>query len=260
MKGLNEMDSNTLIGHYCRLYKTCKICNEIKWYKYFESKGKGKRKTYCKHCKSRHNLGENSSSQYIFDTQSLKKSDIEVRLKLPSKKRIRYTIPYEQAILLVKEGMAGIVHETLIHKFYDKQTFKKKILQKYNYTCCYCGKVGDTIDHIKPKSNGGISSFSNCICACKRCNKNKDNLSIEEFLFYIEPIEVSAYIQDGCIEEQLKYLAHSLDYLNTQILNKRFLEEQSLDRIYQTIEQVEKRIVKIKNNTLELRNSKHSVT
>lgn len=200
------------------------------------------------------------NSQYKFDTQILKREDIKVRIKLRFKKRIEYTVSYEEAVLLVNEGMAGIVHETLIHKLYEKQAFKELILERDNNICCYCGKFGDTIDHIKSKSEGGITSFNNCICACKKCNGNKGSLALEEFVFYIEPFKVSDNIQDGRIEEQLKYLVHSLEYLNSQILHKRFLERQSLDRIYQTIEQVEKRIVKIKTNTLELRNSKHSVT
>lgn len=102
-------------------------------------------------------------AQYSYDPSLLNKSDIEVRVKLPSKKRIKYKVSYEQAVLMVEEGVAGIVHETLIHKLYDKQTFRQMILERDNYTCQYCGEYGDTIDHIIPKSKGGISSFKNCI-------------------------------------------------------------------------------------------------
>jgi len=250
-----------MIGSSCQIYKKCWVCGQTKWYKEFESNGKRKRKSYCRKCKDikSESFGLENSQEYKFDTQILKRGDINVRIKLRFKKRIEYTVSYEEAVLLVNEGMAGIVHETLIHKLYEKQAFKELILERDNNICCYCGKFGDTIDHIKSKSEGGITSFNNCICACSKCNRNKGNLALEEFLFYIEPFEVSDNIQDGRIEEQLKYLAHSLDYLNTQILNKRFLEEQSLERICQTIEQVEKRVAKIKTNTLEIRNSKHSI-
>jgi hypothetical protein len=179
-----------VIGSSCQIYKTCRICGQTKWFKKFETKGRGQRKTYCKQCKKRKGelKSSSSSSQYTFDTYILKKSDIEVRLRLPTKKRIQYTVSYEQAVVMVEEGMAGIVHETLIHKLYDKQTFRDMVLNRDNYQCCYCGEYGDTIDHIIPKSKGGLSTFNNVICSCIKCNTIKDDLTLEEFLYYVEPI------------------------------------------------------------------------
>lgn len=52
------------------------------------------------------------------------------------------------------------------------------------------------------------------------------------------PIKVSENIQDGRLEQQLQYLVQSLEYMNGRILNEGFSEEQSFERIYQTIEQV----------------------
>ena len=98
----------------CNLYKTCKICGKSKWYKEFASKGNRRRRSYCKQC----------NNLYSFDINQLKLSDIEVRIKLPSNRKIRYKISYEKAKLLVEESMAGIVHETLIHKFYDDKSFR----------------------------------------------------------------------------------------------------------------------------------------
>ncbi|GIN88444.1 hypothetical protein J6TS2_48300 [Heyndrickxia sporothermodurans] len=241
-----------MIGSSCLLYKTCKICGQTKWYKCFESKGKRKRRAYCKLCKSRKNEIKKSASsiQYKFDTNLLKKSEIIVRLKLPSKKRIKYKVSYEQAVLMVEEGMAGIVDESYIHKFYDYQTFKKLILKRDNFTCCYCGKFGDTIDHIKPKSNGGISSFNNCICACEECNINKDNLSLEEYLYYIEPISVSGNIQIERLEQQLHYLLQIIESINSRISEENYSKDQNIEGLSQMIQQVENTISKIKGNIL----------
>lgn len=52
---------------------------------------------------------------------------------------------------------------------------KQKILQRDNYTCGYCSKKATTIDHIKPVSKGGESSFSNTVAACFKCNSRKGN-------------------------------------------------------------------------------------
>lgn len=248
-----------VIGSTCQLYKKCRVCEQIKWYKLFESKGKRKRKSYCRECKGKRNeLFRLSLHQYKFDTTRLKNEDINVRLKLRSKKRIEYTVSYEQAVLMVNEGVAGIVHETLIYKLYDRKTFKEMILERDENICQYCGRYGDTVDHIKPKSEGGISSPINCVAACRKCNTNKGSLSLERYLFYIEPIEVSENIQDGRLEQHLQYFVHSLKYLNGRILNEGFSEEQALERIYQTLKDVENIVGKLKADILKMGKSELS--
>ncbi|MBG9445583.1 hypothetical protein ABE66_13205 [Cytobacillus firmus] len=83
---------------------------------------------------------------------------------------------------MVTERTAGIVNPTLIHLFNSKRTFKSMVLERDEYICNYCKGFGNTIDHLIPKSKGGKTTFSNCVCACEKCNKEKGNLSIKEFL------------------------------------------------------------------------------
>jgi 5-methylcytosine-specific restriction endonuclease McrA len=48
------------------------------------------------------------------------------------------------------------------------------ILERYNYTCAYCGeakKLGK--DHVVPLSRGGTHTKNNIIPACKPCNVKK---------------------------------------------------------------------------------------
>ena len=52
---------------------------------------------------------------------------------------------------------------------------RKNILRRDEYKCSYCGR-GDlplTIDHVVPKSKGGIDSWDNLVCACTLCNNKK---------------------------------------------------------------------------------------
>ncbi|WP_307344978.1 HNH endonuclease [Metabacillus malikii] len=56
------------------------------------------------------------------------------------------------------------------------------ILVRDNYTCHYCGNYGDTVDHIIPKSKGGLTTPKNCICACNACNKEKADQDYNNFL------------------------------------------------------------------------------
>lgn len=48
----------------------------------------------------------------------------------------------------------------------------------HNYTgrsCIYCGNCSESIDHILPKSHGGLSVTSNCVPACLSCNGQKSD-------------------------------------------------------------------------------------
>jgi len=73
---------------------------------------------------------------------------------------------------------------------------KKNVFVRDNYTCQFCGrKVSDsllsnkdsnykktkaTIDHLKPVSKGGLSSWDNCVCACFECNNKKGDRNLAD--------------------------------------------------------------------------------
>ena len=48
--------------------------------------------------------------------------------------------------------------------------------------CVYCGEKGDTIDHVIPKSKGGLDIPENTVCCCKHCNLEKNNYDVTKFL------------------------------------------------------------------------------
>ena len=41
------------------------------------------------------------------------------------------------------------------------------------WRCAYCGRVGDTLDHVVPKSQGGEDLPSNLVVCCEPCNRRK---------------------------------------------------------------------------------------
>jgi 5-methylcytosine-specific restriction endonuclease McrA len=57
-------------------------------------------------------------------------------------------------------------------------------LLKWKHACAYCGMSGMPLelDHVVPRSRGGSDRESNRVPACHRCNQQKGNQSIEEFL------------------------------------------------------------------------------
>ena len=58
-----------------------------------------------------------------------------------------------------------------------KRLWRKAIKEKFNCQCVYCGNNYEinelTIDHVKPKRNGGESIASNLVPACRSCNQGK---------------------------------------------------------------------------------------
>ena len=58
---------------------------------------------------------------------------------------------------------------------------RKNLFKRDRYTCQYCGlQPGPeelTVDHVVPRSRGGVSSWENCVLACVDCNKRKADLS-----------------------------------------------------------------------------------
>ncbi len=61
---------------------------------------------------------------------------------------------------------------------------REYLLEKWKRTCAYCGakQVPLEVEHIVPRSRGGVSSVGNLTLACVPCNRAKSNLDIEEFL------------------------------------------------------------------------------
>lgn len=67
-----------------------------------------------------------------------------------------------------------------VKKPYQHVRFSKRnVLLRDRYTCQYCGITGVqfTLDHVIPKSQGGITSWENVVCACIKCNNKKGNRS-----------------------------------------------------------------------------------
>jgi 5-methylcytosine-specific restriction endonuclease McrA len=61
----------------------------------------------------------------------------------------------------------------------DRAT-RRSILHRDKNSCGYCGGAATTIDHIFPRSRGGLDTWDNLISACVACNQRKRNRTPEE--------------------------------------------------------------------------------
>lgn len=61
---------------------------------------------------------------------------------------------------------------------------KKNIIKRDNNICQYCScklsSKNSTVDHVLPKSRGGINSWTNLVASCHPCNLRKGNRTPSE--------------------------------------------------------------------------------
>jgi hypothetical protein len=61
---------------------------------------------------------------------------------------------------------------------------RENIYKRDNYKCVYCGFNNVkllTLDHVIPQSKGGKNSWNNLVTACRKCNSEKADLTLEEY-------------------------------------------------------------------------------
>lgn len=54
------------------------------------------------------------------------------------------------------------------------------VLKRDARRCAYCQARADTVDHVIPRSRGGVHSWENCVACCARCNARKADRLLEE--------------------------------------------------------------------------------
>jgi 5-methylcytosine-specific restriction endonuclease McrA len=108
----------------------------------------------------------------------------------------------------IEESPAGFIHtatfklaipEVIALKFFDKVPkqavpfTRRNIYHHYGYRCCYCGKHLPTtdlnLDHVVPRSRGGVTDWSNIVTSCIPCNLRKgDRLPTEAKMKLLIPL------------------------------------------------------------------------
>jgi 5-methylcytosine-specific restriction endonuclease McrA len=52
---------------------------------------------------------------------------------------------------------------------------RRAVFARDEWTCQYCGRTAENVDHVIPKSRGGTHTWENVVAACRRCNSKKEN-------------------------------------------------------------------------------------
>jgi 5-methylcytosine-specific restriction endonuclease McrA len=62
---------------------------------------------------------------------------------------------------------------------------RRAVFARDDWTCQYCGKPAENVDHVIPRSRGGEHVWENVVAACRRCNSQKENRLLEEANFVL---------------------------------------------------------------------------
>lgn len=57
---------------------------------------------------------------------------------------------------------------------------RRGVLRRDEHRCAYCGGHAATIDHVLPRSRGGLDTWDNLVACCVRCNNLKGDRTPEE--------------------------------------------------------------------------------
>ena len=57
---------------------------------------------------------------------------------------------------------------------------RRGVLRRDSHRCAYCSKLANTIDHVQPKSRGGLDTWENLVACCLKCNNDKGHKTLKE--------------------------------------------------------------------------------
>ena len=52
---------------------------------------------------------------------------------------------------------------------------RRAVFARDGWSCQYCGSSAENVDHVVPRSKGGLHSWENVVACCRRCNQRKEN-------------------------------------------------------------------------------------
>lgn len=200
---------NKLVKENSKIVGRDKICNKCKMIKLcicftkdiYQPTGLSKLCIDCQAQYYRNNreiiLGRNLQSQRKY---KLKNNLRKMAWAIKNKHKVRKTNQnyYKRNIDKIKKYNEKWARENVLavrnkgHRYRVKkrnntiQYFTRAQLEQrmsvFGFKCAYCGGNFDHIDHVKAISKGGYHCLSNLRPSCKKCNQEKHNKSLSEWL------------------------------------------------------------------------------
>lgn len=138
---------------------------------------------------------------------------------------------------------------------------KYKMWEESQHRCMYCGKTVDIaeflngadveIEHIVPRSILFDDSFSNKVCACRDCNREKGNMTALEYLETKPREQLEAYkqrVSEAFQEHRISKTKHDhllwrrtdipQDFIERQLRQSQYIAVKAVEILQQGIRQV----------------------
>jgi len=95
----------------------------------------------------------------LADSDDIIRSE-QLEMVFPSVVRLRYfvRVPYQRTVPLNRRA----------------------IFTRDQFACQYCGRAAESIDHVHPRSRGGLHEWENVVASCRRCNTTKGDRLLSE--------------------------------------------------------------------------------
>jgi 5-methylcytosine-specific restriction endonuclease McrA len=62
---------------------------------------------------------------------------------------------------------------------------RRAVFARDAWQCQYCGSTAENLDHVVPRSRGGLHVWENVVAACRRCNAKKMDRTPQEAGFHL---------------------------------------------------------------------------
>lgn len=112
-------------------------------------------------------------------------------------------VPTRRALMLLLDDKAELLHPTerTFHsekldmaepsvvrlRYYVKVPYqarvalnRRAVFARDGHRCQYCGAAAENIDHVIPRSRGGLHAWDNVVASCRPCNARKRDHMLEE--------------------------------------------------------------------------------
>ncbi|HEX5614175.1 MAG TPA: HNH endonuclease [Acidimicrobiia bacterium] len=57
---------------------------------------------------------------------------------------------------------------------------RRAVFARDGSRCQYCGRAAENVDHVIPKSRGGLHAWENVVASCRACNARKEDRLLSE--------------------------------------------------------------------------------
>lgn len=76
----------------------------------------------------------------------------------------------------------GQVLEVLFRTPLDAQIVSRRIRERDQFVCAWCGGFGTTNDHLLLRSHGGLDTMLNGVCSCSACNQRRGDTGLRRWV------------------------------------------------------------------------------